>query len=114
MGRGHNQSGRARPIKPNVVRWVLVLLGCWISGAALAGRDDVQRLRELGEVMPLEKIIEKALKRQPGRMIEAELEEYGGRLVYEIEVLDEHARVWELLFDVKTGEFLERMEETKR
>lgn len=114
MGHRHDQSGRAGPLKLNVVRWAFVLLGCWISGAALAGRDDVQRLRELGEVMPLETIIDKALKRQPGRMIKTELEDYGRRLVYEIEILDEHARVWALLFDVKTGEFLEREEETKR
>lgn len=114
MGHRHDQSGRVGPLKLNVVRWAFVLLGCWMSGAALAGRDDVQRLRELGEVMPLEMIIKKALKRQPGRVIAAELEEYRHRLVYEVEILDDHARVWGLLFDVKTGEFLEREEEIKR
>lgn len=82
--------------------------------SAVAGRNDVERLKELGPTVSLDKIIEKAKMRQPGRLIEVELEESKGRMIYEIEILDEDARVWELEFDAKTGEFLKREEEIEK
>lgn len=94
-------------------RWLLISLGLAlpavaVAHAAVAGDSDVERLKQLGSVVPLEQVIDQARARQPGRLLEAEVADHLGKLVYEIEILDEQGRVWELHFNVKTGEFMER------
>lgn len=96
--------------------WVFVALtglagaGLFIGGAPVGASEDHDRvrvLRERGDVMPLAEILN-----LPGlagqRVLEAELEEERGRLVYELEVLEEDGRVSERYYDAATGEPLGR------
>ena len=68
--------------------------------------EEAWRLREAGEILPLERILEKSREAFPGRVIGVELEHEHGTLVYEIELLDERGRVRELLFDAADGRYL--------
>lgn len=97
--------------RPAVAGLLLALSAGTTTAWAVSAEDEMKRLEERGPTISLESVIEKAQARQPGRMIEAEVEELHGRVVYEIEILDDEGRVWELLFDARTGKFIERTED---
>ena len=72
----------------------------------LAAEEDYQlakKLRQQGEILPLEKILALARAQKDGEVIEAEFEKKGGRYIYEVEILDIQGQVWELKLDAKTG-----------
>lgn len=69
--------------------------------------EQARRLLEAGEVLPLEAVIERVQTVQPGTVIDAELEREDDRLIYEIELLDRHGIVHEVLIDAATGGVLE-------
>lgn len=85
----------------------------WLAGFALADEDHerARALVQAGEILPLAQILENARARHPGRVLEAELEREGGAYVYEVELVDAGGVVWELAFDARTGELLERKRE---
>ncbi len=89
----------------------LVLALALATAGAWAGddidQDEALELRQAGEILPLERILELADQHVQGRLIKAELEREEGRLIYELEYLD-GGEVWEVSFDAATGEFLER------
>ena len=79
-----------------------------LPGLSRADDDDVDaaeaaRLSKAGEILPLEKIVERANAEKPGQVLETELERKHGRYVYEVEILDDKGQVWELKLDAKTG-----------
>jgi uncharacterized membrane protein YkoI len=87
------------------------LLVVFFIGSNVWADDDHERARELvksGEILPLEQLLQKVVNNDSGklRLLEAELEDKSGRLVYELELVDEQGVVRELLFDAKTGEAL--------
>lgn len=84
------------------------LLFCAGMAPATAEDDHVtaRRLRESGQILPLEQILERARARQPGQVLETELERKGDGYIYEMEILDREGRVWELKFDARTGELI--------
>lgn len=85
------------------------------AGAGLAvadgDHDRAKQLKEAGEILPLERIVEMAKKDRPGQLLEAELDEKKGRFIYELELLDEEGIVWELKYDAKSGELLKEKQE---
>jgi uncharacterized iron-regulated membrane protein len=78
--------------------------------AAEAHRDSqhdlARRLKEAGDIQPLETIIAKAKAQHPGRVLEAELNKRGEQYVYEIELVDDKGVVWKLYYDARTGDLL--------
>ncbi|VAW93855.1 hypothetical protein MNBD_GAMMA19-1854 [hydrothermal vent metagenome] len=96
-----------------VVVLLMGLSGLFVLTPGLSDEDHQQarRLKELGEILPLEQIIKAAKARQPGRVIEVELENKDGRHVYEVELLNARGEVWELYFDAATGELIKRERE---
>lgn len=81
---------------------------------AVADDDDdddherAKRLQQSGEILSLEKIVERARVLYPkGKILEIEFKDKSGRLMYEIEILDKRGVVNELMFDARTGEHLE-------
>jgi uncharacterized membrane protein YkoI len=74
----------------------------------MAKEDHVaaRKLRDAGDILPLEAIAERARRAKPGAILETELEFTRGRYVYEIEILDEAGQVWELKLDAKTGDLI--------
>lgn len=68
--------------------------------------ENAKKLMESGDIVPLETILNQLQKRATGRVIEVELERKKGRLVYEIEQVDEHGVVREFIFDAADGHVL--------
>jgi uncharacterized membrane protein YkoI len=63
-------------------------------------RGAVQR----GEALPLEQIMGRIAASHPGRLLDARLVERGGRLEYEIRLLQADGRVVELTVDARSGQ----------
>lgn len=91
-----------------------------LSETAQDDGDDANDAREhyearealrLGQVLPLDKIIEAVRKEIVGDIIEIEFERNDGRYVYELEIIDPSGRVIEVEVDAKTAEILEREED---
>ncbi len=89
---------------------ILLLLGILLVLPVQADEDHEQarRLKESGQILPLEKIIQSVQAQYPGRILEVELETKHDRYLYEVEILDKHGVVWELLYDAASGQLLER------
>ena len=88
------------------------LILIFFIGSNVWADEDHERARELvksGEIIPLEQLLKKVADSGYGklRLLEVELEREHGRLVYELELVDEKGLVRELLFDAKTGEVLD-------
>lgn len=88
-----------------------------IAGTVAADDDDrvqydhnqARRLQREGAIVSLESVLERAQQIHPGELFEVELERHhhAAHYLYEIEILDEDGRVWELTFDARNGAFLE-------
>jgi uncharacterized membrane protein YkoI len=93
------------------------LLACIVllTGTTLAHADDdherAKRLREAGDILPLETILQKAREVQPGTILEVELETEHGQLAYEIELLTDQGKVMKLTFDANTGKVIKTKSE---
>jgi len=59
-----------------------------------------------GDILPLEQILDNARRHRAGRVLETELENRRGELVYEVEILDSKGVVWEMNFDARNGELI--------
>jgi uncharacterized membrane protein YkoI len=89
----------------------VIFAGVFSRGAFADDYERAYRLRESGEILPLEQILEIALKSHPGRVLEVDLDREEGRRVYEIEIVDQQGVVWELEFDAGDGRLLEKKRE---
>lgn len=71
-------------------------------------RKTVERARERGEVLPLARIVELLRAQgQAGEVLEVELEEDDGDLIYEIYLLGDDGRRREIKVDPATGRILD-------
>lgn len=94
---------------------ISVLAGICLLAAGVAGTDAfAQRhefardLKDSGQIVPLSRITERARRQFGGRVLEADLQERGGRYVYQIELLDGQGVVHQLEYDARSGERLRR------
>jgi uncharacterized membrane protein YkoI len=100
-------------------RWSLILpLAGTLSLAAgplPAGtsHDDAKLLQEQGVIVPLERIVEDALRLHRGHVVETELERKKGKYIYEVEIVDEQGVLWELKYDARNGTLLKSKEATE-
>jgi|AACY02.4.fsa_nt_gi Predicted membrane protein len=87
---------------------MLLFAGIPPLGAESPLDDDHRYVRDLrvdGEILSLSALLTRN-ELADARILEAELEWDDGRLVYELELLDEDGRVRELLFDARSGELI--------
>lgn len=105
---------RIRAALPAAAVWgaLLVTLG-GTPAAADRDFDLAKKLREAGEIVPFARVVENSRKFHPGHVIVVKFEEAGGRYIYEFEVLDPEGVVWALIFDARTGELIETLEESE-
>jgi len=85
--------------------WIMTLLLLFSAGS-MARADDHERARALlkqGEILSLSEIMKQANSRIPGKILEVDLEEKGGLIIYEIEFLSETGVVMEMLIDARSG-----------
>lgn len=115
------------PLRPTANRRKVITMKPFVMAAVLLGgfsasvgsasegdHEDARRLREAGEIVPLEQILPDARSRHGGHIIEIELERENGRYVYEVEFVDEAGQVHEYYYDAGDGRFLrEKRGETK-
>lgn len=88
---------------------VCLASGSLLNMSSLFAEEDYQlakKLRQQGEILPLEKILAFARAKKNGEVLETEFEKKGGRYIYEVEILDIQGQVWELKLDAKTGQLI--------
>jgi uncharacterized membrane protein YkoI len=75
-------------------------------------QDEALRLRRDGVIMPFEQLMQRLGREYPGStLLEAELEEEDGVLVYEVEILTAGGGVRELELDARDGRILKDEED---
>jgi len=86
---------------------MVILVTFMATGMAWAGDHERARaLLEQGEILSLSEIMNQANSRIPGKILEVELEEKHGRIVYEIEFLGDQGVVMKMLIDARTGQLI--------
>jgi len=95
---------------------LLLSLSCGLAAAPGFARDldqdEALRLRREGIIMPFEQLMQHVGKAYPGStLLEAELEEEDGVLVYEVEILTTTGVVRELELDARDGKILKDEED---
>ncbi|MDH5229744.1 MAG: PepSY domain-containing protein [Gammaproteobacteria bacterium] len=85
---------------------IFLLLGYW--GLANADHEEAFQLKMHGDVLGLEEILKKVRQKFDGRILEVELESSGGKLIYELELLDKSGVVVDLVYDAITGELIKQ------
>ncbi len=80
--------------------------------ASASDHDRARRAVEEGRILPLKEILARAQAASPGQVIEAELEDEGGMVVYEIKILTTDGRVTKLYYNAATGELLKTKDRT--
>ena len=66
-------------------------------------QDEARDALRMGKIMPLTAILEIVTKREPGTVMEVELETKDGKLTYRIEVLTDTGRRREIRLDARNG-----------
>jgi uncharacterized membrane protein YkoI len=92
---------------------LLVSLACAPFYAAWAGDDhmEARRLRESGDILPLQTILDRLHDDYPGKVLEVELEHKHHRVYYEVEILDDRGVVHEIFVDARSGKIIRAKEE---
>ena len=105
-------------MKANKTILIAASAAIFVQGVTLSYADDESRARhareheemraalQRGEALPLARILAIAQEKVPGDVIEVELENKRGALVYEIKVLTESGRVREIKIDARQGTIL--------
>jgi uncharacterized membrane protein YkoI len=105
------QKGGMRPRLPIAIALLAAAAPFLSTPSQADGRkDDAERaLREsrAGEIMPFARLAQIVLERYPGRVVEADLDEDDGRMIYEIRILQGNGRVLEVEVDAATGRILD-------
>jgi uncharacterized membrane protein YkoI len=71
--------------------------------AASGDHDEAHELRHAGNIIPLSELMGRP-ELVGQRVLEAELEREDGRVIYELELLDDAGRVHERYYDAVTGQ----------
>jgi hypothetical protein len=69
-------------------------------------QDEARDAVRKGRIMPLTAILEIVTKREPGTVMEVELETKDGKITYRIEVLNDKGRRREIRLDARSGDVL--------
>ena len=76
------------------------------SSSRHSDQDDARDALRWGKVMPLTAILEIVARREPGTVLDAELETEDGVLTYKIDLLSDAGRKVRLRLNARTGELL--------
>lgn len=91
---------------PRHLALATLLVATWAGGSGADDYLDATRLRQAGEIVPLQQVLDSFEAHHGGRILEVELERRGDRYIYEIEFLNRRGRVREHEYDARTGELL--------
>lgn len=94
-----------RPRRPWVVAGLLALISVAPpSRAAEPDHDEALRLRQAGQILPLQEVVARVVSQSPGRILEVELERAGDDYVYEVEILEPGGTLRRLWLDARTAQ----------
>ena len=100
-------------LRPRRVRTlVLAALLATCAGAPSLARDhdEARRAVEAGEIRPLAEILNAVRAKRPGEVVGVKLEREAGAWMYELRVVDDKGRLFEIHVDARSGE-VERTKE---
>ncbi len=88
--------------------WIMtcLLLFSAVSMVWAGDHDRARALLEQGEILSLTEIMKQANSRFPGKVLEVELEEKHGNIVYEIEYLGQDGVIMEMIIDARSGRLI--------
>ena len=111
----HLPSCSSRKTPPAAVKLAAALAflfcGLGVQTASAGGKDDHERARQAlqaGQVLPLRSVLQRLEREQPGQVLEVELEQEGGRWIYEVKLLQADGRLLKLKLDARTAVLLQR------
>lgn len=93
--------------------WVGALLPCPASADGLRDHERARAALQAGEILSLQKVLERVQRNHPGDMLEVELEREGGRWVYELKLLQRGGALVRLEVDATTAEVLSRRQRAR-
>jgi len=90
--------------------FLALAVGMISSSSCIAHDDDlsnkvIEWVKE-GKVLPFGTIMQRYQSRLKGRLLDLEVEQKHGRIIYELEILRDDGIVYEIKIDAKTGEWL--------
>jgi len=68
--------------------------------------DQARRALSRGEILPIERLLERVKAQLPGQVLELEFEREDGRWVYEMKIIDADGRLLDAYFDAKSGDLI--------
>jgi len=71
-----------------------------------ADQDEARDAVRKGKIMPLTAVLQIVTKREPGTVMEVELETKNGKLTYRLEILTDSGRRREIRLDARNGDVL--------
>jgi len=93
-----------------MIRHLLIVALITFNSITIASddHDQAKQLLDSGDILPLETILKKVRRIQPGKILDLdlELEKEDGQIIYEIELLTSSGSVFELKMDARSGELL--------
>jgi len=99
---------RLNRIRPLILAAALLATGG--EGAFARDHDDARRAVEAGDARPLVDILDVVKGKLPGQVVGVKLEREAGAWMYELRVVDDNGRLFEIHVDAKSGE-IERTKE---
>ena len=88
------------------VRALILAAALLVAGGAPAlarDQDDARRAVEAGEIRPLADILNTVKDKLPGEVVGVKLERETGTWKYELRVVDDKGRLFEIHVDAKSG-----------
>ena len=105
---------RTTPFTAAVAAAAIAATLLFSAGAANADsrirQTEVRQLRESGKILPMEEILARVQKIQPGQVVEIELDREKEGYVYEVKLIDDKDTIHKLELDAGTGDVLRRKE----
>jgi hypothetical protein len=72
---------------------------------------EARRLKESGDILPLQTILDRLQHSHPGKVLEVELETKRQSIYYEVEILDDRGVVHEIYVNARNGEIIKEKRE---
>ena len=88
--------------------FILAAMALPVCAFDFGDHDRARQALEAGKILPLEKVIEKVNRDNPGQVMEVELEHKNDRWVYEIKLLRPRGVLVKLLVDASNGTVIVR------
>lgn len=96
-----------------MIRWLFPILAVGtISCVAIADdrKDESRQIRDWvasGRILSLDQLLAMHRDRLRGRLLDVEVERKRGRIIYELETIDDNGVIREIKLDAASGEWLE-------